>query len=122
MFEIGEKMSIEGCYCGLSVICELNDHAMSGTALPERMKEGYLSVILELRNSCATKTWNASVYFLIICFVKEIAARLMCELYKVHFLNLTDMNGNVNEEALGQYHVDFLVGVVQAFLAMLSWI
>lgn len=46
----------------------------------------------------------------------------MCELYKVHFLNLTDMNGNVNEEALGQYHVDFLVGVVQAFLAMLSWI
>ena len=32
------------------------------------------------------------------------------------------MNGNVNEEALGQYCVDFLVGVVQALLAMLSWI
>ena len=55
VFEIGKEMSIEGCYCGLSVICELNDHAMSGTALPERMKEGYLSVILELRNSCTTK-------------------------------------------------------------------
>ena len=71
MYEIGKEMSIEGCYCGLSVICELNDHAMSGTALPERLKEGYLSVILELRNSCTTKTWNASVYFLIICFVKR---------------------------------------------------
>ena len=52
----------------------------------------------------------------------EIAARLMCELYKVHFSNLADMNGNVNEEALGQYCVDFLVGAVQAFLAMLSWV
>ena len=46
----------------------------------------------------------------------------MCELYKVHFSNLAEMNGNVNEEALGQYCVDFLVGVVQAFLAMLSWV
>ena len=46
----------------------------------------------------------------------------MCELYKVHFFNLADINANVNEEALGQYRVDFLVGVVQAFLAMLSGI
>lgn len=44
----------------------------------------------------------------------------MCELYTVHFFNLADMNGNVNEQALGQYRDDFLVGVVQAFLAMLS--
>lgn len=44
----------------------------------------------------------------------------MCELYMVHFFGLADMNRNVNEQALGQYRVDFLTGVVQAFLAVLS--
>lgn len=44
----------------------------------------------------------------------------MCESYMVHFFSVVDMNENVNEKALGQYRVDFLVGVVQAFLAMLS--
>lgn len=86
VFEIGKEMSIEGCYCGLSVICELNDHAMSGTALPERMKEGYLSVILELRNSCTTKTWNASVYFLIISFVKRNRGSLDVRIVQGTFL------------------------------------
>lgn len=38
VFEIDKEMSIEGCYCGLSFSCELIDHAMSGIALPERMK------------------------------------------------------------------------------------
>lgn len=48
VFEIGKEMLIEGCYCGLLVICEFNDYVMFGMVFFERMKEGYFLVIFEL--------------------------------------------------------------------------
>ena len=38
----------------------------------------------------------------------------------VHCSGLGDMNENVNEKSLGQYHVDFFEGVMPSFLAVLS--
>ncbi len=121
VFEIGKEMSIEGCYCGLSFSCEPIDHAMSGIALPERMKRR-----ISFSDTWTTKQlYNKNVECVCLfsdnlLLSKEIAARLMCELYMVHFLSVVDMNGNVNEKALGQYRVDFLVGAVQTSLTVLS--